>query len=134
MTETDKRYEKAVGTAQILENTNQLKLSLLLNYACYKYEVEQNFEAAIDIASTAFNDALTLFQTLDPIDQEVTLKVMILLEDNIVLFKKADELQRKKAQQVEFDEEKLALLRKGFADEDLVSLADSSIVSYDDFL
>ena len=59
---------------------------------------------------------------------------MTLLENNLALFKKSEEHQRKKAALVEFDEQHLMLLRKGFDEEDLVSLAGSSIVSYDTFL
>lgn len=62
------------------------------------------------------------------------MKAMVLLEDNVTLFKKCAEHQTKKAEIVEFDDMQLELLRKGFAEEDMVSLADSSIVSYDDFL
>lgn len=42
------------------------------------------------------------------------MKVMVLLEDNITLFEKAEQDQIKKAQFVEFDEERLNLLRQGF--------------------
>ena len=68
MEQTDKRYLKAIAEANSLDDTNPLKLSLVLNYAVYKYEVEQNFEQAIDIANTAFYESLQLYQTLDAQD------------------------------------------------------------------
>ena len=43
-----------MAEAEIIENTNPLKLSLALNYSTYKYEIEQNFEVAVEIANTAF--------------------------------------------------------------------------------
>lgn len=52
--ETNKRYLKAMAEAEIMENTSPLKLALSLNYSTYKYEIEQNFEAAVEIANTAF--------------------------------------------------------------------------------
>ena len=52
--ETNKRYLIAMAEAEIIENTNPLKLSLALNYSTYKYESEQNFEVAVEIANTAF--------------------------------------------------------------------------------
>ena len=65
MDETDKRYQQAVAEAETLEATSPLRLVISLNYSTYKYEVEQNFEAAIDIAHTAFVEAVLLFQSLD---------------------------------------------------------------------
>ena len=65
MEETDKRYLKAVAEAELIENTNPLKLALALNYSTYKYEIEQNFEVAVQIAYTAFTESLTLLQSLD---------------------------------------------------------------------
>lgn len=59
---------------------------------------------------------------------------MILLEDNLALYKHSEEYQRKKAEMVEFDDYNLELLKKGFDEEDLVSLAASSLISYDDYL
>jgi len=43
-----------MAEAEIMENTSPLKLALSLNYSTYKYEIEQNFEAAVEIANTAF--------------------------------------------------------------------------------
>lgn len=97
MQETDTRYMKAMAEAQGLEVTNPLKLALALNYATFKYEIEQNFEHAIEIASTAFNESLVLFQSLDGYDQLQTTKAMALLEDNILVYKRADFNQKKKA-------------------------------------
>ena len=59
---------------------------------------------------------------------------MILLEDNMNLFKKCFEHQKKKAELVEFDDAQLALLKKGFQEEDMVSLANSSILSFDEYI
>ena len=131
MQETDTRYMKAMAESQGLEVTNPLKLALALNYATYKYEIEQNFEHAIEIALTAFNESLLLFQSLDGREQIDTMKMMALLEDNLAIFRKAEFNQKKKAKIVEFDDEQLNLLKKGFDDEDMVSLAGSSLVSYD---
>ena len=113
-----------------LEISSPLRLALCLNYSSYKYEVEQQFDQAHEIAQTAFIDALNVFQSLDGQEQFETMKVMVLLEDNVALFEKAEQDQIKKAQFVEFDEERLNLLRQGFQEEDLVSLA-GSMVSYD---
>ena len=44
MKETDERYLKAMAEAEALEHTNPLKLILCLNYSCFKYEIEQNFD------------------------------------------------------------------------------------------
>ena len=44
MDETDKRYEKAMTEAQTLDSSSPLKLALALNYSCYKYEIEQQFD------------------------------------------------------------------------------------------
>ena len=120
-----------MAEAQAIESTNPLKLALSLNYACFKYESDMNFEHAVDIANTAFVDCLNLFQSLDGKDKEATLKVMILLDDNIAVFREAAKHQAKKAEMVEFDERALELLRKGFREEELVSLAGSSIISYE---
>ena len=122
---------KAMSEANGLEVTNPLRLALSLNFATYKYETEQNFEQAIQIAETSFHDALALFQSLDHMDQQITMKVMMLLEDNLAIFKRAEFNQKKKAQIVDFDDEQLDLLKKGFDEEDMVSLAGSSLISYD---
>lgn len=61
MAETNQRYSTAISEAQGLETTSPLKLALVLNYACFKYEVEQNFEDAIEMTQTMFNEALMLF-------------------------------------------------------------------------
>lgn len=62
------------------------------------------------------------------------MKVMILLEDNLAIYRKADEQQAKKAEIVHFDDETLKLLKQGFKEEEQVSLAGSSIVSYETLL
>ena len=48
-----------------MDNTNPLKLALCLNYSAFKYENEQNFEDAIEIAKNGFFEALAQFQNLD---------------------------------------------------------------------
>ena len=91
--ETDRRYEKAMSEASPMDDTTPLKLALALNYSSFKYEIEQNFEQAVVIANSAFSDALQLFQSLDGLAQFETMKVMVLLEDNLAVFKKAEESQ-----------------------------------------
>ena len=58
---------------------------------------------------------------------------MMLLEDNVEVFKKAEQHQQRKAELVEFNEDQLNLLKEGFDDMDMVSIEGSSIVSYDTF-
>ena len=61
---------------------------------------------------------------------------MILIEDNLELYRKAESHQTKKMEakkEYKFDEEHKEMLMKGFDDADLVSLADSDLVDYDHF-
>ena len=89
--EIEKRYLEATDEATTLEPTHPLRLALSLNYAIFKYEIEQNFTAAIEIANKAFQEALTLFPSLEDADQDETLRVLILLEENIDLWKLDEE-------------------------------------------
>ena len=102
MNETEQRYKEAMEEALALEATHPLRLALSLNYATFKYEIEQNFSGAIDIAALAFQEAQTLLPSLEALDRDETLRVMILLEDNIDLWKLDEEHQRKKAEHLEF--------------------------------
>ena len=108
------RYEEAVEEAKALEPTHPLKLGLHLNLAILKYEIEQDFTEAIKIAEKAFDDALLVLPSLEDTDQNETLRVMIILEHNIDLWKLDEEHQRKKAEHLEFSIKHQSLIAEGF--------------------
>ena len=68
MSETEKRYLEATELSATLEPTHPLRLALSLNYAVFKYEIEQNFAAAVQIATLALNEAVTIFPSLEDAD------------------------------------------------------------------
>ena len=85
--ETRNRYEKAMGEAESLEDTNPIKLALILNFSVFEYEIAQNFEAAIQKAQNGFEASVLKFKKMPAKSQEDTLRIMVLLEENIELFK-----------------------------------------------
>ena len=126
------RYDEAVEEAKALEATHPLKLSLHLNYAILKYEIEQDFTASIRIAEKAFDDALLLLPSLEDVDQDETLRIMILLENNVDLWRVDEEHQRKKAEHVEFSIKHQSLIAEGFEQDSVKSNPfENSIISYD---
>ena len=89
--DTEKRYLEAVEEAKVLEETHPLRLSLHLNYSIFKYEIEQNFTGAIEIADRAFTEAMMMLPSLEDEDRDESLRIMILLENNIDLWKLDEE-------------------------------------------
>ena len=130
--ETEKRYLEAVKEAQSMETTHPLRLALMLNYATFKYEIEQNFTSAIEIAAEAFQESLAFFPGLEELEKDETLRIMILLEQNIDLWKLDEEHQRKKAEHLEFNIKHAQLIQQGFdEDEERSNPFADSVISYD---
>jgi hypothetical protein len=70
----------------------------------FKFEVKEDFQRAVDIAKSAFEESLKCFAELDHLRQEETLQAMILLEDNMKLWDKDLENQQNKDELIKLNE------------------------------
>ena len=73
---------------------------------------------------------MNIFPSLEEQDQEESLRIMILLEDNIDVWKLDEEHQRKKAEHFEFSIKNATLIAQGFELEE-ENFFEDSIISFD---
>jgi 14-3-3 protein epsilon len=95
-----KHYSLATDSALKLPSTHPVRLALACNYAAFHVEVRTDFDLALKIANEAFEASLEKFQDVPLREQEATLKAMVLIEDNITLWKVDQERRQKRTEAI----------------------------------
>jgi 14-3-3 protein epsilon len=84
-------YNSATEIAKELPSTDPIRLGLALNFSVFYYEILGNHEAAVNLAKSAFDNAVEQLESIpDDIYKDSTL-IMQLLRDNITLWTSQDE-------------------------------------------
>ena len=80
-------YSKAMEVAEAeLALTDPLRLGIALNFAVFKAEYKYDIEGAINLASRAFDAAVSELDALEGEDYKSTENVLILIRENITLW------------------------------------------------
>eukprot|EP00457_Paulinella_chromatophora_P007603 gb/GEZN01007627.1/.p1 GENE.gb/GEZN01007627.1/~~gb/GEZN01007627.1/.p1 ORF type:complete len:238 (-),score=49.13 gb/GEZN01007627.1/:773-1486(-) len=79
-------YSEAYKLAQTLDNTDPVRLGLVLNYSVCLFEILKNKKLALEIAKNAFDDAINRLDTLDEAYYKDSTLIMQLLRDNLTLW------------------------------------------------
>ena len=87
-----KGYQDAMACASELDETNPVRLGLVLNYSVFRYEVLCEPKKARDIASNAFRDALSKLDDLGPEEYNNATAIMQLIKDNLKLWRRDSEV------------------------------------------
>lgn len=82
------KYEQAlkVSDANEVSSVNSTLLSLYLNYSVFLYEITDQKELAIKLASKAFDDAIKILDTIPEKDYKESTLILQLLQDNLRLW------------------------------------------------
>lgn len=89
-------YKAASLKAQELLPTNPIRLGLALNFSVFYYEIMNSPDNAIQLAKTAFDDAIEKLEHLTDESYKDSTLIMQLLRDNITLWtSNADEDEKK---------------------------------------
>jgi 14-3-3 protein epsilon len=89
-------YKSASLKAQELIPTNPIRLGLALNFSVFYYEIMNSPDNAIQLAKTAFDDAIEKLEHLTDESYKDSTLIMQLLRDNITLWtSNADEDEKK---------------------------------------
>jgi len=79
-------YKSALAVAQDLLPTNPIRLGLALNFSVFYYEILNSPENAIQLAKTAFDNAIERLEALSDDSYKDSTLIMQLLRDNITLW------------------------------------------------
>lgn len=89
-------YKAASAKAQELIPTNPIRLGLALNFSVFYYEIMNSPDNAIQLAKTAFDDAIEKLEHLTDESYKDSTLIMQLLRDNITLWTSNAEDEDKK--------------------------------------
>ena len=76
-------YSTALSISNKIDPLNPIKLSLILNYAVFLYEVKHSQKKAILIAQTGFDNAMIQIETLSDDSYKDATLILQMLKDNI---------------------------------------------------
>lgn len=80
-------YEKAVKVAAAsLAPTHPIRLGLILNYSVFFYEILREHDKGLELARTAYSEAITELETLDEEAYRESNLIVQLLRDNLSLW------------------------------------------------
>jgi 14-3-3 protein epsilon len=86
-------YVKASEISKDLLPTNPIRLGLALNFSVFYYEIRNEPSKAIDLARSAFDDAIEKLENIQDENYKDSTLIMQLLRDNITLWtSNADEV------------------------------------------
>jgi 14-3-3 protein epsilon len=91
-----KAYKDASAIAGELLPTNPIRLGLALNFSVFYYEIMNSPDNAIQLAKTAFDDAIEKLEHLTDESYKDSTLIMQLLRDNITLWTSSAEEEEKK--------------------------------------
>ncbi|XP_058131270.1 14-3-3 protein gamma-like [Dasypus novemcinctus] len=84
---SEKPYSEAHEISkEHMQPTHTVRLSLVLNYSIFYYEIQNAPEQACHLAKTAFDDAITELNTLNEDSYKDSTLIMQLLCDNLMLW------------------------------------------------
>jgi len=89
-------YKQASNIAVDLLPTNPIRLGLALNFSVFYYEIMNSPDNAIQLAKTAFDDAIEKLEHLTDESYKDSTLIMQLLRDNITLWTSSTEEDEKK--------------------------------------
>jgi 14-3-3 protein epsilon len=89
-------YKAASGIAGDLLPTNPIRLGLALNFSVFYYEIMNSPDNAIQLAKTAFDEAIEKLEHLTDESYKDSTLIMQLLRDNITLWTSNTEEEEKK--------------------------------------
>jgi len=89
-------YKQASTIAVDLLPTNPIRLGLALNFSVFYYEIMNSPDNAIQLAKTAFDDAIEKLEHLTDESYKDSTLIMQLLRDNITLWTSSTEEEDKK--------------------------------------
>jgi len=89
-------YKEASAIAVDLLPTNPIRLGLALNFSVFYYEIMNSPDNAIQLAKTAFDDAIEKLEHLTDESYKDSTLIMQLLRDNITLWTSSTEEDDKK--------------------------------------
>jgi len=89
-------YKQASHIAVDLLPTNPIRLGLALNFSVFYYEIMNSPDNAIQLAKTAFDDAIEKLEHLTDESYKDSTLIMQLLRDNITLWTSSTEEDEKK--------------------------------------
>lgn len=81
--EVQKAYSKAYDAAKSLTQTHPLRTGIALNYSVFYYEILKNREEALNIAQTAYDEAINTFKNLPAEEKDDAIEVINLINENI---------------------------------------------------
>jgi hypothetical protein len=111
-----------------LESSHPLKLATALNFAVFFYEIRFDVYEALDVAKKYFNECLTVFSTLEQEQQDATMRIMVVLQNNIEIWE-LDLLHFKKLQ----DKEQFKQLHKKLAEHGVKVKEEDAGVQFGDY-
>lgn len=79
-------YSESFKLAQTLDNTDPVRLGLVLNYSVCLFEILKNKKLALEIAKNAFDEAINRLDSLDEAYYKDSTLIMQLLRDNLTLW------------------------------------------------
>lgn len=79
-------YSDGYKLAQTLDNTDPVRLGLVLNYSVCLFEIVRNKKLALEIAKNAFDEAINRLDSLDEAYYKDSTLIMQLLRDNLTLW------------------------------------------------
>jgi len=89
-------YKAASVKSQLLLPTNPIRLGLALNFSVFYYEIMNSPDNAIQLAKTAFDEAIEKLEHLTDESYKDSTLIMQLLRDNITLWTSNAEDEDKK--------------------------------------
>lgn len=82
----DAAYQAAMEAASALPPTNPIRLGVVLNYSVFHYEILDNSEKAQQLATDAFNGAISELDSLGDEEYKDATLIMQLIRDNLTLW------------------------------------------------
>ncbi|XP_068431316.1 14-3-3 protein zeta/delta [Clinocottus analis] len=79
-------YQEALEISKDMPATHPIRLGLALNFSVFYYEIVNSPEKACNLAKTAFDDAITMLDTLNHESYKDSTLIMQLLRDNLTLW------------------------------------------------
>ena len=84
--EAQDSYKEANGEAEHLKSTHPIRLSLVLNWSVFYYEILSSPDIACKLAKQAFDNAIADLDGLEEDEYRDSATIMQLLRDNLTLW------------------------------------------------
>ncbi|CAG9327831.1 unnamed protein product [Blepharisma stoltei] len=88
---SNEAYQQASDVAKNLPANNPIRIGLALNYSVFKYEVLKETAQAIELAKSAFDEALPQLDDLDERAYKEATSILGLIKDNLALWTSEEE-------------------------------------------